>query len=88
MSTGKFFCITGVHDWKEQRVQIASDVFRDERHCIRCGKKQIHIRMYPKVRHLAVYKLNRYATYHQGDAVDTLTRHSILPLSERAFVKH
>lgn len=81
MTAGNIFCITGVHDWKEQRVQVAPDVFREERHCKRCGKKQIHIRMYPKVRHLAVYRFNRYATYRQGDAVDTLTRHSLVPVS-------
>ncbi len=82
MKAGKIFCISGVHLWKEEHVQLAPDIHREERHCSRCGKKQIQIRMYPKVRHLAVYRLTKYATYTSGDAIDTLTRHSLIPASE------
>ncbi len=80
MNPGQIFCIAGLHQWKEEKVKLANDVYREERHCNCCGKKQIHIRMYPKVRHLAVYRLSKYASYREGDVVDTLTRHSIIPV--------
>ncbi len=72
--------MAGLHRWEEQQVVLENDIHRDERHCTQCGKKQIHIRMYPKVRHLAVYKLSKYVSYNQGDVIDTLTRHSLMPV--------
>ena len=79
MTAGKLLCVTGIHQWKEEHVQLAPDVYREERHCTCCGKKQIHIRMFPRVGPLKVYRLTNYASYTQGDAVDTVTRHSLVP---------
>lgn len=83
MNPGKIFCVAGLHRWEEQQVALAGDIHREERHCTQCGKRQIHIRMYPKVSHLAVYKLSRYVSYNDGDAIDTLTKHSLVPTAVR-----